>query len=149
VEKKKSHWTGAPCESALTKGPGPFLFRLVLNAIVNGGEVVGATVGTGCNRAAEKKLRSPKLETRRKAPTQHSPRADSRASPPLVSILGYEDKGGATRVDQPAEHDPRRLPVLGRAPDDRGGGCAAREIRRLRLAKGWHRNVRNSSPRLG
>jgi PAS domain S-box-containing protein len=103
----------------------------VLNAIVKGGEVVGVSVlGRDVTGQHEKELRFTELfETLQEGAYFSSPEGRLLdANPALVNILGYATKDELLRLEpKDLNVDPAEEPVLGRAPDDRGG-VRAREI---------------------
>ncbi len=127
---EKRHWAGTVCVR-LQNSTRPLYFDCVLNAIVKSGEVVGASVlGRDVTGQHEKELRFTELfETLQEGAYFSTP--DGRlldANPALVSILGYATKEELLALDPGKLNvDPTEQPVLGRAPDDRGG-VRAREI---------------------
>ena len=127
---EKRHWAGT-VRVRLKNNTRPLYFDCVLNAIVKSGEVVGASVlGRDVTEQHEKELRFTELfETLQEGAYFSTPEGKLLdANPALVSILGYATKEELLAVD-PAKLnvDPAEPPVLGRAPDDRGG-VRAREI---------------------
>ena len=127
---EKRHWTGT-VRVRLKNSDRPLYFECVLNAIIKSDEVVGASVlGRDVTGQHEKELRFTELfETLQEGAYFSTPEGRLlEANPALVSILGYATKDELLAVD-PAELniDPAAQPVLGRAPDDRGG-VRAREI---------------------
>jgi PAS domain S-box-containing protein len=127
---EKRHWTGT-VRVRFKKGSRPLYFDCVLNAIVKGGEVVGASVlGRDVTGQHEKELRFTELfETLQEGAYFSTPEGRLLdANPALVSILGYATKEELLALDPSRLNiDPAEVPVLGRAPDDRGG-VRAREI---------------------
>src|SRR5580704_14096319 len=127
---EKRHWTGT-VRIRLKNNPRPLFFDCVLNAIVKSGEVVGISVlGRDVTGQHEKELRFTELfETMQEGAYFSSPEGRLLdANPALVSILGYETKDELLAVEPSKLNvDPAEQPVLGRAPDDRGG-VRAREI---------------------
>jgi PAS domain S-box-containing protein len=128
IEKK--HWAGT-VRLRLKKNPRPLYFDCVLNAIVKSGEVVGVSVlGRDVTGQHEKELRFTELfETLQEGAYFSTPEGRLLdANPALVGVLGYATKEELLALD-PAKLnvDPAEPPVLGRAPDDRGG-VRAREI---------------------
>jgi PAS domain S-box-containing protein len=127
---EKRHWTGT-VRLRLKGNSRPLYFDSVLNAIVKGGEVVGVSVlGRDVTGQHEKELRFTELfETLQEGAYFSTPEGKLLdANPALVNVLGYATKDELLAVE------PNRLnmhsdepPVLGRAPDDRGG-IRAREI---------------------
>jgi two-component system NtrC family sensor kinase len=106
-------------------------FDCVLNAIVKGDEVVGASVlGRDITGQREKEMRFTELfETLQEGAYFSTPEGKLLdANPALVRILGYATKDELLALDAERLNvnlsDP---PVLGRAPDE-GGGVRTREI---------------------
>jgi PAS domain S-box-containing protein len=127
---EKRHWTGT-VRVRLKDNPRPLYFDCVLNGIVKGGEVVGASVlGRDVTGQHEKEKRFTELfETMQEGAYFSTPEGKLLdANPALVSILGYATKEELLAAD-PAQLNvnPGEPPVLGRAIDDRGG-ARAREI---------------------
>jgi two-component system NtrC family sensor kinase len=127
---EKKHWAGL-VRVRLKNNSRPHYFDCVLNAIVKGGEVVGISVlGRDVTGQHEKELRFTELfETLQEGAYFSTPEGRLLdANPALVSILGYTTKDELLSLD-PAQlnFDAAQPPVLGRAPDDRGG-VRAREI---------------------
>jgi PAS domain S-box-containing protein len=127
---EKKHWTGT-VRVRLKNNTRPLYFDCVLNAIVKGGEVVGVSVlGRDVTGQHEKELRFTELfETLQEGAYFSTPEGRLLdANPALVSILGYAAKDELLGLDPSRLNvDPAEEPVLGRAPDDRGG-VRAREI---------------------
>lgn len=126
----KRHWAGT-VRLRLKNSARPLFFDCVLNAIVKSDEVVGVSVlGRDVTGQHEKELRFTELfETLQEGAYFSTPQgALLDANPALVRILGYATKDELLALD-PAKLnvDPAEEPVLGRAPDDRGG-VRAREI---------------------
>src|SRR5208283_4933432 len=127
---EKRHWTGT-VRVRLKNNPRPLFFDCVLNAIVKSGEVVGISVlGRDVTGQHEKELRFTELfETLQEGAYFSTP--DGRlldVNPALVSILGYATKEELLALEpHQLNVDPAAAPVLGRAPEDRGG-VRAREI---------------------
>jgi PAS domain S-box-containing protein len=127
---EKRHWSGT-VRVRFKNNSRPFYFDCVLNAIVKGGEVVGASVlGRDVTGQHEKELRFTELfETLQEGAYFSSP--DGKvldANPALVRVLGYATKEELLAVDASRlNDDPAQPPVLGRAADD-GGGVRTREI---------------------
>jgi PAS domain S-box-containing protein len=127
---EKKHWAGT-VRVRIKKNPRPFYFDCVINAIVKSGEVVGASIlGRDVTGQHEKELRFTELfETLQEGAYFSTP--DGRlldANPALVNVLGYATKEELLGLDPGKLNvDPAEPPVLGRAPDDRGG-VRAREI---------------------
>jgi PAS domain S-box-containing protein len=126
----KKHWTGT-VRIRLKNDSRPLYFDCVLNAIVKSGEVVGVSVlGRDVTGQHEKELRFTELfETLQEGAYFSTPEGRLLdANPALVSILGYGTKDELLGLDPGKLNvDPAEAPVLGRAPDDRGG-VRAREI---------------------
>ena len=126
----KRHWAGT-VRLRLKNNARPLFFDCVLNAIVKSDEVVGVSVlGRDVTGQHEKELRFTELfETLQEGAYFSTPQgALLDANPALVRILGYATKDELLLLD-PAKLnvDPAEEPILGRAPDDRGG-VRAREI---------------------
>jgi len=126
----KRHWAGT-VRLRLKNNARPLFFDCVLNAIVKSDEVVGVSVlGRDVTGQHEKELRFTELfETLQEGAYFSTPQgALLDANPALVRILGYATKDELLALD-PAKLNvnPAEEPVLGRAPDDRGG-VRAREI---------------------
>ena len=104
----------------------------MLNAIVKGDEVVGASLlGRDVTEQREKELRFTELfETLQEGAYFSSPEGKLLdANPALVSMLGYKEKRDLLAVEPAAlNFDSGQDPVLGRAVDDRGG-TRTREIK--------------------
>ncbi len=127
---EKRHWAGT-VRLRLKNNARPLFFDCVLNAIVKSDEVVGVSVlGRDVTGQHEKELRFTELfETLQEGAYFSTPQgALLDANPALVRILGYATKDELLLLE-PAKLnvDPAEEPVLGRAPDDRGG-VRAREI---------------------
>ncbi|MFZ0309798.1 MAG: PAS domain S-box protein [Candidatus Sulfotelmatobacter sp.] len=127
---EKRHWAGT-VRVRFKNNSRPLFFDCVLNAIVKGGEVVGVSVlGRDVTGQHEKELRFTELfETLQEGAYFSSPEGRLLdANPALVSILGYTTKDELLGLEpKDLNVDPAEEPVLGRAPDDRGG-VRAREI---------------------
>jgi PAS domain S-box-containing protein len=106
-------------------------FDCVLNAIVKGDEVVGASVlARDITEEREKERRFTELfETLQEGVYFSTPEGKLLdGNPALVTMLGYENKSELTALDPKALNvDPEQTPVLGRGADDRGG-VRTREI---------------------
>jgi two-component system NtrC family sensor kinase len=126
----KRHWAGT-VRLRLKNSARPLFFDCVLNAIVKSDEVVGVSVlGRDVTGQHEKELRFTELfETLQEGAYFSTPQgALLDANPALVRILGYATKDELLALDPTKLNvDPAEEPVLGRAPDDRGG-VRAREI---------------------
>lgn len=127
---EKRHWAGT-VRLRLKNNARPLFFECVLNAIVKSGEVVGlSALGRDVTGQHEKELRFTELfETLQEGAYFSTPEGRLLdANPALVSILGYATKEDLLALDPSRLNlDPGQPPVLGRAPDDRGG-VRAREI---------------------
>ncbi|HWY22220.1 MAG TPA: PAS domain S-box protein [Candidatus Acidoferrum sp.] len=127
---EKRHWVGT-VRVRLKNKTRPLYFDCALNAIVKSGEVVGASVlGRDVTGQHEKELRFTELfETLQEGAYFSTPEGRLLdANPALVSILGYATKDELLALDPGRLNvNPAEPPVLGRAPDDRGG-VRAREI---------------------
>jgi PAS domain S-box-containing protein len=126
---EKRRWTGT-ARIRLKRSSRPFYFDCVLNAIVKGDEVVGASMlGRDITEQREKELRFTELfETLQEGVYFSSPEGQLLdANPALVSMLGYADKKELMAVEPSALNSVPGPPVLGRAVDDRGG-VRTREI---------------------
>ncbi len=123
-------WTGT-VKVQLKNSSRPLYFDCVMNGIVKGDEVVGASVlGRDVTEEREKELRFTALfETLQEGVYFSTP--DGRlqdANPALVSMLGYEDRAHLLAVEPAALNFDPGQPVLGRAVDDRGG-VRTREVK--------------------
>ena len=129
LEKKR--WAGM-VRLRLKNNSRPLYFDCVINGIVKGDEVVGASVlGRDVTEQREKELRFTELfETLQEGVYFSTPEGQLLdANPALVGMLGYEDKRDLLAVEASAlNFDPAQKPVLGRALDDRGG-VRTREVR--------------------
>jgi PAS domain S-box-containing protein len=127
---EKRHWAGT-VRVRLKNNSRALFFDCVLNAIVKSGEVVGASVlGRDVTGQHEKELRFTELfETLQEGAYFSTPEGRLLdVNPALVSVLGYATKEELLALEpRQLNLDPEQLPVLGRAPDDRGG-VRAREI---------------------
>src|SRR3954453_1927182 len=128
LEKKR--WAGTVL-IRLKNSSRPLYFDCVINGIIKGGEVVGASVlGRDITEQREKELRFTELfETLQEGVYFSTPDGQLLdANPALVRILGYEEKADLLAVNPSALNVDPGKPVLGRALDDRGG-LRTREIR--------------------
>jgi PAS domain S-box-containing protein len=126
----KKRWAGT-VRIRLKTSSRPLYFDCVLNGIVKGDEVVGASMlGRDVTEQREKELRFTELfETLQEGVYFSTPEGHLLdANPALVSMLGYTDKGELLAVDPPSLNFEPGKPVLGRAVDDRGG-VRTREIK--------------------
>jgi PAS domain S-box-containing protein len=127
---EKRHWAGT-LRLRLKNDARPLYFDCVLNAIVKSGEVVGASVlGRDVTGQHEKELRFTELfETLQEGAYFSTPEGRLLdANPALVIVLGYATKEELLALAPGGLNvEPAEPPVLGRAPDDRGG-VRAREI---------------------
>jgi PAS domain S-box-containing protein len=127
---EKRRWAGA-VQVRLKSTPRPLYFDCVLNAIVKGDEVVGASIlGRDVTEQREKEMRFTELfETLQEGVYFSTP--DGRlldANPALVHMLGYAEKQELLPVEPSALNFDPGPPALGRAVDDRGG-LRTREIK--------------------
>lgn len=109
----------------------PLYFDCVVNAIVKGDEVVGASIlGRDVTEQREKELRFTELfETLQEGVYFSTPDGQLLdANPALVNMLGYSEKKDLLSVEPSALNFEEGPPVLGRAVDDRGG-LRTREIK--------------------
>jgi PAS domain S-box-containing protein len=127
----KKRWAGTVRVRLKTSGR-PLYFECVVNAIVKGEEIVGASVlGRDVTEQREKELRFTELfETLQEGVYFSTP--DGKlldANPALVGMLGYAKKEELLAVD-PATLSPDSTeePVLGRMIADRGG-LRTREVK--------------------
>ena len=128
LEKKR--WAGT-VRIRLKNNSRPLYFECVLNGIVKGDEVVGASMlGRDVTEQREKELRFTELfETLQEGVYFSSPDGHLLdANPALVSMLGYAEKRDLLAVEPAALNFEAGPPVLGRAVDDRGG-VRTREIK--------------------
>jgi PAS domain S-box-containing protein len=129
LEKKR--WAGT-VRLRLKNSSRPLYFDCVINGIVKGDEVVGASVlGRDVTEQREKELRFTELfETLQEGVYFSTPEGQLLdANPALVGMLGYEDKRDLLAVEASTlNFDPEQKPVLGRALDDRGG-VRTREVK--------------------
>jgi two-component system NtrC family sensor kinase len=126
----KKRWAGT-VRIRLKNNSRPLYFECVLNGIVKGDEVVGASMlGRDVTEQREKELRFTELfETLQEGVYFSSPDGHLLdANPALVSMLGYAEKGDLLAVEPAALNFDVGAPVLGRAVDDRGG-VRTREIK--------------------
>jgi PAS domain S-box-containing protein len=128
LEKKR--WTGT-VRIRLKNSSRPLYFDCVLNGILKGDEVVGASVlGRDITEQREKELRFTELfETLQEGVYFSMPEGQLLdANPALVTMLGYTEKKELLSVEPAALSFDGGPPVLGRAVDDRGG-VRTREIK--------------------
>ena len=131
LEKKR--WAGT-VRLRLKNSTRPLYFDCVVNGIVKGDEVVGASIlGRDVTEQREKELRFTELfETLQEGVYFSTPDGQLLdANPALVSMLGYQEKRDLLAVETSALNFDEGAPVLGRAVDDRGG-VRTREIRMRR-----------------
>jgi PAS domain S-box-containing protein len=127
---EKRRWAGiVPLK--LKNNPRVLYFDCVLNAIIKGEEVVGASVlARDVTEEREKERRFTELfETLQEGVYFCTPEGKLQdGNPTLVTMLGYTSKTELLSVDPKAlTFDPSQTPVLGRGADDRGG-VRTREI---------------------
>jgi PAS domain S-box-containing protein len=128
LEKKR--WTGT-VRIRLKNNSRPLYFDCVLNGILKGDEVVGASIlGRDITEQREKELRFTELfETLQEGVYFSMPEGQLLdANPALVTMLGYTEKKELLSVEPAALSFDGGAPVLGRALDDRGG-VRTREIK--------------------
>jgi len=121
LEKKR--WAGM-LRLRLKNSTRPLYFDCVVNGIVKGDEVVGASIlGRDVTEQREKELRFTELfETLQEGVYFSTPEGHLLdANPALVSMLGYQEKRDLLAVNPSALNFDPGPPVLGRAVDDRGG----------------------------
>jgi len=126
----KKRWAGT-VRIRLKNESRPLYFECVLNAIVKGDEVVGASIlGRDVTEQREKELRFTELfETLQEGVYFSSPEGKLLdANPALVSMLGYMEKRELLAVEPTALSFDGGPLVLGRAVDDRGG-LRTREVK--------------------
>ena len=127
---ERRHWAGT-VRLRVKNNPRPLFFDCVLNAIVKSGEVVGVSaLGRDVTGQHEKELRFTELfETLQEGAYFSNPEGRLLdANPALVNILGYAGKEELLSLaPNELNLNAEESPVLGRAPDDRGG-VRAREI---------------------
>src|SRR5207237_4654306 len=128
--REKRHWTGT-VKLRLKNSTRSLYFDCVLNGIIKGDEVVGASVlARDVTEQREKELRFTELfETLQEGVYFSTPEGRLLdANPALVGMLGYTRKEDLLLVEAAALNcDATDQPVLGRAADDRGG-VRTREI---------------------
>ena len=128
LEKKR--WAGT-VQVRLKNKSRPLYFECVLNGIVKGDEIVGASMlGRDVTEQREKELRFTELfETLQEGVYFSTPEGHLLdANPALVSMLGYVEKSDLLAAEPAALNFDPGQPVLGRAVDDRGG-VRTREIK--------------------
>ena len=127
----KKRWAGT-VRLRLKNNSRPLYFDCVVNGIVKGDEVVGASVlGRDVTEQREKELRFTELfETLQEGVYFCTPEGQLLdANPALVAMLGYAEKRDLLAVEPAAlNFDRGQQPVLGRAIDDRGG-IRTREVK--------------------
>lgn len=127
---ERRHWAGT-IRLRLKEGTRPLYFDTVINAILKGDEVAGASIlARDVTRQREKELRFTELfETLQEGVYFSTPEGQLLdANPALVSMLGYQEKNDLLAVAPSALNFDPGQPVLGRAADDRGG-IRTREIK--------------------
>jgi len=128
LEKKR--WSGT-VRIRLKNNARPLYFECVLNGIIKGDEIVGASMlGRDVTEQREKELRFTELfETLQEGVYFSTPEGHLLdANPALVSLLGYLEKRDLLAVEPATLNFDPGQPVLGRAVDDRGG-VRTREIK--------------------
>jgi PAS domain S-box-containing protein len=127
---EKRRWSGT-VQIRLKHSSRPRFFECVLNGIVKGDEVVGASMlGRDVTEQREKEMRFTELfETLQEGVYFSTPDGHLLdANPALVSMLGYVEKSELMAAEPAALNFDAGQPVLGRAVDDRGG-VRTREIK--------------------
>jgi PAS domain S-box-containing protein len=127
---EKRRWSGT-VRIRLKNSSRPLYFECVLNGIIKGDEVVGASLlGRDVTEQREKEMRFTELfETLQEGVYFSTPEGHLLdANPALVSMLGYAEKGALLATEPAALNFDPGQPVLGRAMDDRGG-VRTREIK--------------------
>ncbi len=128
LEKKR--WAGT-VKLRLKNSSRPLYFDCVVNGIIKGDEVVGASLlGRDVTEQREKEMRFTELfETLQEGVYFSTPEGQLLdANPALVGVLGYDEKRDLLAVEPAALNFDPGKPVLGRAIDDRGG-VRTREIK--------------------
>jgi PAS domain S-box-containing protein len=126
----KKRWAGT-VRVRLKSSVRPLYFECVVNAIVKGDEIVGASVlGRDVTEQREKELRFTELfETLQEGVYFSTPEGHLLdANPALVGMLGYTRKDELLAVDPGALSPDSTEPVLGRMVSDRGG-LRTREVK--------------------
>jgi PAS domain S-box-containing protein len=127
----KKRWAGT-VRLRLKDRTRPLYLDCVVNGIVKGDEVVGASLlGRDVTEQREKELRFTELfETLQEGVYFSTPEGKLLdANPALVGMLGYSDKKDLLALGALGLNvDPAQAPVLGRATSDRGG-VRTREIK--------------------
>lgn len=127
---EKRRWAGT-VKIQLKNSSRPLYLECVLNGILKGDEVVGASVlGRDVTEQREKELRFTELfETLQEGVYFSTPEGQLLdANPALVSMMGYTEKQDLLTVDASALNFDSGPPILGRALDDRGG-VRTREVK--------------------
>jgi len=126
----KKRWAGT-ARVRLKSSARPLYFECVVNAIVKGDEIVGASIlGRDVTEQREKELRFTELfETLQEGVYFSTPEGQLLdANPALVAMLGYTRKDELLAVDAGALSPDSKEPVLGRMVSDRGG-LRTREVK--------------------
>src|SRR5215469_7574418 len=129
----KKRWTGT-VRVRLKNSTRALYFDCVLNGILKGDEIVGASIlGRDITQQREKELRFTELfETLQEGVYFSTPEGKLLdANPALVSMLGYREKRDLLSLEPAALSVDGGPPVLGRAMNDRGS-VRTREIKLLR-----------------
>jgi PAS domain S-box-containing protein len=145
----KKRWAGTVRVRLKSSGR-PLYFECVVNAIVKGDEIVGASVlGRDVTEQREKELRFTELfETLQEGVYFSTPEGHLLdANPALVGMLGYTRKDELLAVDPGALSPDSTEPVLGRMVSDRGG-LRTREVK-LRRKDGTAATFLDSSRAVG
>jgi PAS domain S-box-containing protein len=128
LEKKR--WAGT-VKMRLKNSSRTMYFDCVVNGIIKGNEVVGASLlGRDVTEQREKEMRFTELfETLQEGVYFCTPEGQLQdVNPALVGMLGYDEKRDLLAVEPAALNFDPGKPVLGRAVDDRGG-VRTREIK--------------------
>jgi len=127
---EKRRWAGT-VQIRLKNSSRPRYFECVLNGIVKGDEVMGASIlARDVTEQREKEMRFTELfETLQEGVYFSTPDGHLLdANPALVNMLGYVEKGELLAAEPAALNFGPGQPVLGRAVDDRGG-VRTREVK--------------------
>ena len=127
---EKRHWAGT-IKIQLKNSSRPLYLECVLNGILKGDEVVGASIlGRDVTEQREKEMRFTELfETLQEGVYFSTPEGQLLdANPALVGMMGYTEKQDLLTVEASALNFDPGPPVLGRAVDDRGG-VRTREVK--------------------
>jgi PAS domain S-box-containing protein len=126
----KRHWSGT-VRLRLKTSSRPLYLECAINAIVQGDEIVGASIlGRDVTLQREKETRFTELfETLQEGVYFSTPEGKLLdANPALVSLLGFADKQELLQAEPSALNFDPGPPILGRVLEDRGG-VRTREIK--------------------